>query len=293
MKSSDFLYHRPGSVEEAIVLLKEYGGNARILAGGQSLMPMMNLRILRPSALIDICDLGDLDRIDVRGAATILGARVRYHRIEFDPLVAERLPLLAQMIRHVGDRQVRNRGTVGGSLVQADPTGEMPLGALVLGAVAHVRGPQGQREIPIEEFFIGSYAAAVEPDEMITEIHFQRHPDHFVFFEVNRRHNDFAVISVAAVGDRVDSGHWSNLRIGLGGVDETPILATAAMDIIEGTDLSPDVIGRAAKAAADSVSPPSDIRASEEYRRHLCEVYVARALGALRDDTCKRKRVVL
>ncbi len=289
MKASDFLYHRPASVDEAVGLLADYAGNARILAGGQSLMPMMNMRLWRPSSLIDIGRLTDLDRVDVRGEGTVLGALVRYRRIESDPVIAERLPLLPVMIRHVGDRQVRNRGTIGGSLVQADPTGEMPLAALVLGAVAHVTGPRGSRAIALEEFFVGSYATAIDAEEMLVEVEYPRHPAAFAFFEVNRRHNDFAVVSGAAVGDAGADGTWHGVRLGLGGVDEKPVLARQAMALCEGTGLDDAVVGTAAAAAAGEVSPASDIRASEDYRRHLTAVYVARALKALRGCTGARE----
>jgi carbon-monoxide dehydrogenase medium subunit len=285
MKASDFLYHRPASVDEAVGFLADYAGNARILAGGKSLMPMMNMRLWRPSSLIDIGRLTDLDRVGMRGEGTVLGALVRYRRIESDQEIAERLPLLPVMIRHVGDRQVRNRGTIGGSLVQADPTVEMPLAALVLGAVAHVTGPRGSRAIPLEEFFVGSYATAIDAEEMLVEVEYPRHPAAFAFFEVNRRHNDFAVVSVAAVGDAGADGTWHGVRLGLGGVDETPVLARQAMALCEGTGLDDAVVEAAAAAAAGEVSPASDIRASEDYRRHLTAVYVARALKALRGST--------
>lgn len=288
MKASDFLYHRPTTVDQAVALLRDYGGSARILAGGQSLMPMMNLRLWRPSALIDIGHVPDLDRIEARGETTVLGALVCHSRIETDPAIAERLPLLARMIRNVGDRQVRNRGTIGGSLVQADPTGEMPLAALTLGAVAYVVGARGRRAIPLEDFFLGSYATAVDPEEMLVEVHYPRCPAHFTFLEVNRRHNDFAVVSVAIVGNRDADDRWSNLRIGLGGVDETPILARRAMALVERTGLHPEDIDQAAAAAAQDVNPPSDIRATAEYRRHLTTVYVARALNAVRDGASRK-----
>lgn len=283
MKASDFLYHRPATIEEAVGLLADYGGSARILAGGQSLLPMMNMRLARPSSLIDICDLDAMKEVRIEGDRTVLGAMVRYRCIEEDPVIRERLPALPHMIRWVGDRQVRNRGTVGGSLVQADPTGEMPLAALVLGAELEILGPRGVRTVPIEDFFVGSYATALEADEMVLEIRYPRHPAHFSFFEVNRRHNDFAVVSVLVVGDVAPDGSWRGLRIGLGGVDETPVLARNAMRRLEEGGLSEPAIAEAAEAAAAEISPASDIRGSEEYRRHLTKVYVARALRALKD----------
>jgi carbon-monoxide dehydrogenase medium subunit len=283
MKASDFLYHRPQTVAETVRLLADYGGNARILAGGQSLMPMMNMRLWRPSALIDIALVSGLDGIEESGGMTTLGARLRYHRIENDPVINRRLPSLACMIRKVGDRQVRNRGTLGGSLVQADPTGEMPLAALALGASVTLANTSGSRTVAVEDFFVGSYATAIDPEEFLLSVTYPRHPDHFAFMEVNRRHNDFAVVSVLVAADRGPLGAFENLRIGLGGVDETPILARAAMVAAENSVLDDETIARAAEFAAAGINPASDIRASADYRRHLTFVYVSRALAALRD----------
>ena len=273
-----------------MALLADYGGQARILAGGQSLLPMMNMRLARPASLIDVCDLDALKSVRTEGKRTVLGSMVRYRRIEEDTVIRERLPSLPHLLHWVADRQVRNRGTVGGSLVQADPTGEMPLAALVLGAELKAIGPRGTRTLAIEEFFLGSYSTALEPDEMLLEISYPPHPARFSFFEVNRRHNDFAVVSVLAMGDRDPDENWRGIRIGLGGVDDTPVLARSAMAGVEGSSLSDDVIDMAAATAAGEVNPGSDIRASEEYRRHLTNVYVARALRALRDDRATAER---
>lgn len=283
MKAADFIYHRAASVEEAAQLLDDYRGEARILAGGQSLLPMVNMRLLRPAALIDINGIEALTRIDAHAEGTTLGALVRYHTLETSPVVAERLPLLARMVRHVGDRQVRNRGTIGGSLVQGDPTGEMPLGCLVLGARARVVGPKGRRrEIPLSAFYEGAYAAALAADEMLIEIAFPNHPSHFAFREINRRHNDFAVLSLAATGELRADGRWANVRLGLGGVDDTPVLVEAVSGLLEGSTLDDADLAAAGEIAARSVSPQSDMRASAEYRRHLVSVHVPRVLRELR-----------
>jgi CO/xanthine dehydrogenase FAD-binding subunit len=289
MKAADFLYHRPRSVKQAVQLLSEYGGTARILSGGQSLMPMMNLRLWRPAALIDIGSVTELDTIEVKGEETVLGARFGYSRIETDPMIAKRLPLLARMIRSVGDRQVRNRGTIGGALVQADPTGEMALGTLILGATIHVQGKKEKREIAAEDFFLGSYATAIDPEEILVSVTYPRHPDHFAFAEINRRHNDFAVVSVALAGDVDAFGRWHRLRIGLGGVDETPVLARRAMEAGQGTTLDADTIAAMAAIAAEDITPPNDIRASAEYRRHLTRVYLTRMLTSLASDAATPK----
>ncbi|MCW2609108.1 MAG: aerobic carbon-monoxide dehydrogenase medium subunit [Actinomycetota bacterium] len=283
MKAAHFTYHRPTSVDEAVAFLDDYGGAARVLAGGQSLVPMMNMRLWRPLALVDINRIPELSEVRAEGTSTVLGALVRYTTLERLPLVAERLPVLAELVRHIGDRQVRNRGTVGGSLVQADPTGEFPLACLVLGATVRVVGPAGARAIPVAELYEGSYATVLELEELLTEVVFPPAPAHFAFTEVTRRHNDFAVLSVLAVGDRDAGGRWRDVRVGLGGIADTPVLAEAAAELLNGSDLSDAVIREAAELAVDVADPPSDIRASAEYRRHLLPVYARRVLTELRD----------
>ena len=283
MKAAHFTYHRPTSVDEAVGYLDDYGGGARVIAGGQSLVPMMNMRLWRPLALVDINRISELAEVRTEGESTVLGALVRYTTVERLPLVADRLPVLRDLVRHIGDRQVRNRGTVGGSLVQADPTGEFPLACLVLGATVRVAGPGGVRRIPVSELYEGSYATVLALEELLTEVVFPAAPAYWAFAEVTRRHNDFAVISVLAVGDRDASGLWRDVRIGLGGVADTPVLADAAADLLVGTDLSDAVIADAAELALAVIDPPSDIRASAEYRRHLVPVHVRRVLAELRD----------
>lgn len=285
MKAPDFLYHRPSTVEEAIRLLNEYDGNARILSGGQSLVPMLNMRLWRPSALIDINRIEGLDAIKNQGKETVLGARVRYDAIEHSEVIARHLPLLSKMILYVGDRQVRHRGTIGGSLVQGDPTGEMPLAAITLGAKVRVVSVRGERFIPMESLYEGSYATVLEPDEMLVSVHYPQHPPFYAFREVNRRHNDFAVVSVAVVGSVDESGKWKNLRIGMGGIHDSPMLASTAAQRLNGTPLSDDDIAEAALLAAEQADPPSDIRASGEYRRHLLQAYVRKTLADIREES--------
>ena len=282
MKAADFIYHRAHSINEALGLLEDYDGGARILAGGQSLLPMLNMRLLRPSALIDVNGIDELSGMEERGDHLVLGAMVRHRTVETSPLIAKRLPLLARMIRFVGDRQVRNRGTIGGSLVQGDPTGEMPLGCLILKARARVVGPSGMREIAMEHFYSGSYAASLEIDEMLHSIAFPPHPQHFAFREVSRRHNDFATVSVAAVGNRSADARWKDVRVGLGGVHDTPILVPRAEQLLADSTLAEDEIRAAADAAVAQASPSADMRASKDYRRHLVFVYVQRVLRDLR-----------
>jgi aerobic carbon-monoxide dehydrogenase medium subunit len=280
VKPAPFAYHRPTSVAGAVACLGDYPGTARVLAGGQSLVPMLNMRLWRPDALVDINDIDDLDDIRCEGDRTVLGALVRYTMIERSPLVAERLPLLRLVTRHIGDRQVRNRGTIGGSLVHGDPTGEMPLACVALGAAVIATGPGGTRRIPVSDLYTGSYATVLDPDELVVAVEFPARPRYAAFLELCRKHNDFAVVAAAAVGDRGDDGSWQNVRLALGGVADSPVLAAAAA--LSGTALTDADIDRAAGAALEAIDPPTDIRASAEYRAHLVPVYVRRVLSQLR-----------
>jgi aerobic carbon-monoxide dehydrogenase medium subunit len=277
-------YHRADSVPHAVRLLSAYEGTARVIAGGQSLVPMLSMRLIQPDALVDLNGLAELAQTRTAGDATVLGALVRYTTIEQSPVIAGRLGLLARMVRHIGDRQVRNRGTIGGSLAQGDPTGEMPLACLVLGANVRVTGPAGHRELPVADLYQGSYATVLGPCEVLTEVVFPRAPAHFAFAEQCRRHNDFAVVSVAAVGDREPDGTWSGIRVALGGVADQPVLATAAGAIASRSRLPDEAIAEAAEAALEVADPPSDVRASADYRRYLVPIYVRRVLTELRSS---------
>lgn len=283
MKPAPVAYFRPESVAEAIEYLGEHEGSARVLAGGQSLIPMLSMRLMQPLALIDINRIAELGELRADGSDTVLGALVRYVAIQRSPVLTERLPLLTGVIRHIGDLQVRNRGTIGGSLAQADPTGEMALACLTLDATVIASSVRGDREIAMDDFLLGAYWAALEPDEMITAVRIPMGADSCAFLEQCRKHNDFAVISVAVTGSAGPSG-WSNVRIGLGGVNDRAMLAVDAARVLNGSELEDDVIEEAAQLALDVVDPPSDVRASAEYRRHLVPIYVRRALRQLRDE---------
>jgi carbon-monoxide dehydrogenase medium subunit len=284
MKSAPFSYERPASVQEALELLHRGDGGARVLAGGQSLAPMLQMRLMQVETLIDINPLPGLDGVSADGAVTVFGPLVRYAALERLPIVSERLPLLQCVVGYVGDRQVRNRGTIGGSLAQADPTGEIPLACLALDATVVALSISGRREIGIDEFLVSSYATALEPEEMITEIRFPLAPERFAFLECTRKHNDFAVINVAVVGRRDGGGRWSGVRIALGGVSDRVVLAVEAAAALERTALEDEAVLEAGHMALTACDPPDDVRASAEYRRHLIPIYVRRALQRLRDD---------
>jgi aerobic carbon-monoxide dehydrogenase medium subunit len=281
VKPAPFAYERASSVEEAIALLGRYEGDARLLAGGQSLVPLLNMRLLMPSAVIDVNGVPGLDEIREEGDEVAIGALTRYCTIEWSPTLGSRLPLLTEIVRYVGDRQVRSRGTLGGSLAHGDPTGEMPLAALALGATIVVQGAGGRREVPAEEFFLGPYYTVLEPEEMLVEVRFPVRRTVSAVAEHARRHGDFAVIGVAAVGEPNGDGGWGPVRVALSGVSDAPFLAAEASELLSGTKLEPDVVERAVAAAAAAADPPDDVRASADYRRHLIPIYVRRALEAL------------
>jgi carbon-monoxide dehydrogenase medium subunit len=285
VKPAPFEYLRPDSVAEAVATLDLYGGMARVLAGGQSLVPMLGMRLMKPSAVIDINGLADeLGRIETRGSDTLIGALVRYSDAEGSPVISERLPLLRTSIRHIGDRQVRNRGTLGGAVAQADPTGEVALVALTLGATVLATGPGGARELPADGFFVGSYANALAPEEMITGLRFGVVPSRCAFFERGRKHNDFAVLSLAIAANREPDGTWHDVRIGMGGVNDTPVLARAAAARLEGAAWDSDALAEAARLALEDADPPDDVRASAEYRAHLLPIHLRRVLADMTEE---------
>lgn len=284
MKPARFGYHRVASVREAVDALSVYEGTARLIAGGQSLVPMLNMRLLRPDALIDVSEIRELGHIRDDGDAIVVGAAVRYSDLEASDVIRKRAPLVARVLPHIGDRQIRNRGTIGGSLAHGDPTSEMALACLVMGAKVQVSGPGGTRTEAVEHLFLDSYTTNLDPLEMLTSIEIPVHTGQTSFIEFCRRHNDFAVLSVACLGTRDDDGRWSEVRIGLGGMAETPRLAARASRALAGTRLHDDEINAAAELALEAVDPGSDIRASADYRRHLASAYVRRALSELRED---------
>ena len=284
MKPAPLEYVAVSTVQEALDALARYDGTARLLAGGQSLVPLLNMRLMRPAAVIDIARIAGLDGVVADAGVVRVGALARYSALESSPAARERLPLVVSAVPFVGDRQIRNRGTLGGALCHADPAGEMALCAVTLDARLTIARRDSTRQVTAEEFFRGPYSTACDADEMLVEASF---PDGSgtvaVVLEHARRHGDFAVVSVAAVGlpDRADSWHW--VRLGLGAVADRPIHARRASDLLSGTALDAETIREAARLCVDDADPSSDVRASAEYRRHLIPIYVERALMALRE----------
>jgi carbon-monoxide dehydrogenase medium subunit len=264
-----FDYVRAGSAEEAVRLIGEHGDEAKFLAGGHSLLPLMKLRLAQPSVLVDIGRVSELSYIRDAGDHVAIGALTRHLDVENSSVLAEHAPLLAHAASHVGDPQVRHRGTIGGSIAHADPASDLPATTLALGATYVAQGPNGTREIAAADFFQGFLESALEPDEMLTEIRVPKMGGAgWSFQKFNRRAQDWAIVGVAAWRRNGDSG------VALVNMGSTPVLATSvSAALAQGAS-----IADAAQLAADEAEPQQDLNASTEYRVHLAKVLVRRAL---------------
>jgi CO/xanthine dehydrogenase FAD-binding subunit len=284
MKPAAFDYHRPTSLDEALALFAELGPDAKALAGGQSLVPAMNFRLARPGVLVDLNALGALASIEETADGGLrIGAMTRQRAVERSPAVARRAPLLAEAMPWIAHPQIRNRGTVGGSLAHADPSAELPAVMLALDARFVARSRGGARTIPASEFFTGILSTALEPTELLAAVEIPARARHSgaAFVEVARRHGDYALVGVAAEVVLDEQGTCAAARIALLSVGDTPVLAGNAMSALVGRKPDPTAIDEAARAAAErDIEPPSDIHASTAYRRHLAAVLVGRALRA-------------
>jgi aerobic carbon-monoxide dehydrogenase medium subunit len=280
LKPSRFIYHAPRSIDEAVRLLNENDGSARILAGGQSLIPMMNFRMAAPAALVDLGKIQDLAYIRDNGGAVRIGAMTRQRSIEFSPLVREKLPLLREAIGWVGHLPTRSRGTVGGSIAHADPSTEIPMVLQALEGEITTRGPNGERTIKAEDLFVGPLTTALEPNEILTEIRFPVMPADagYAFEEFARRHGDFAIVAIAAA-IRINDGAPPWVRLAAAGTGPTPLKLNAAAAILLNRGLDAAAIDEASDAAGEElVEPTSDNNGSGEFRRHLTKVLTGRAI---------------
>jgi carbon-monoxide dehydrogenase medium subunit len=293
MKPAPFEYHRPESVEEALSLLAEHGYDAKLLAGGQSLVPAMNFRMAVPAVLIDLNRIAGLDGIAEVDGGLRIGAMVRQRAAERDGLIAARAALVSETLPYVAHAQIRNRGTMGGSIAHADPAAEMPAVMLALDARFRLRGPNGERLVTAAEFFTGLFGTALEPDEMLTEIEVPTAGPRtgWAFDEVSRRHGDYALAGIAATVQVDEAGRCSSARIALLSVGEGPVLAAEAAAALVGQAPEEAVIRAAAEAASErDVDPPGDIHASPEYRRQLVKVLVQRVLPRAFERALTRPR---
>ena len=260
-----FTYQRASSVDEALDLIGQHGDDAKFLAGGHSLLPLMKLRLAVPEVLVDIGRLRDLSYIRDEGSYIAVGALTRHHDLEFSDLLARELPLLAHAAGQVGDPQVRHRGTIGGSLAHADPQADLPAVVLALDAILVARGPAGEREISAADFFRGLFETALQPGELLTEIRLPKpSAAGWSFQKFTKRAIDWAIVGVACQGDQV----------ALVSMGQTPLRASA----VESALASGASVEEAAALAAEGTSPTDDINADAAYRQHLARVLVKRAL---------------
>jgi len=283
MKPAIFEYHAPTTIDAAIGLLARHQGEARLLAGGQSLLPMMNFRLVSPAAIIDLNRIPDLAYIRNENGTVRLGAMTRQRTVEFSPIVAKYLPLLVEAIKFVAHLPIRSRGTIGGSIAHADPAAELPMVLQALEGEVVARGPAGERLIKATDLFRGLLTTSLAPDEMIVEVRLAAIPAHAgcAVEEFARRRGDFAIAAVAAVVERAGE-RCIKARLATAGIGSTSVRLTAAEAILERDGLGDTVIEEAAAKAAEMVSPLSDQQASVEYRRHLTRVLTERALRRAR-----------
>lgn len=278
MKPYAFAYTRAQTIEQVIELLTSEE-DPRILAGGQSLMPILNMRLASPSRLIDINGLADLAGIRDNGETVRIGALTRHAEVHASPIVRSKLPLLAEAIRHVAHPAVRNRGTFGGSLCLADPAAEMPAVCVALDARFYVQGPKGTRVITAREFFKDVYETALAPNEILiaAELPFAASGQRFAFAELSRRHGDFAMAGLCCRG-RVSNGLIEELDLCYFGASPKPTLARHAAERLLGTSAGPDDLSRALAALGDDLSPQEDLQAGSDMRLHLAGVLLKRLL---------------
>jgi carbon-monoxide dehydrogenase medium subunit len=281
MKPPPFRYVAPRSVDETLAVLAEYGDEAKILAGGQSLVPLLAMRLARPGVIVDINGIRSLAYIRRRGDRLAVGALTRQRAVERSPLAKRWAPLLWEGIRFVGHPQIRTRGTVGGSLAHADPSAELPGVAAALDAEVVVRGSEGERTVAASDFFRGYLTTALGPADLLTEVRFAlpAPPVGAAFLEVARRHGDFAIVGAAAVLRRND-GAVADARLVFVGVGPAPVRAVEAERGLQGSPGSTKAFTEAARLAAEGLDPDSDIHASSEYRREVAAVMARRALEA-------------
>lgn len=283
MKPPPFEYAAPGTVAEAVSLLQEREeGEAKVLAGGQSLVPLLNMRLARPELLVDLARLTELDYIRQTDVGLAIGAMTSKRSVERSAVAKSRQPLLHAATLFVGHPQIRNRGTVGGSMAQADPAAEYPAVALLLDAEMRVTGPGGDRSIRADEFFVSYLTTALEPTEVLTEVRLPALAagTGWSFKEVTRRHGDFALAGAAVTVSLDGAGRCSETKVVLFGLGATPLRALVAEEIVSGEQPEDRLFDHAGQKASEALEEPlSDIHAPEEYRRHLARVLTQRALA--------------
>lgn len=275
MKFPPFAYRAPTSVAEAVEILAS-DPQAKVLAGGQSLLPLLALRIAQPSTLVDLGEIAELSGFDGHDGMLRVGAGTTLAKLEDSGLVRDRVPLLAQAIRKVAHRPIRNRATIGGSLAHADPAAELPAVVVALDATVVAQGPSGERRINAADFFTGAFTTRLEDDEILTSVEFPPRNGTWSFLEVARRSGDFA-LAMVVVGAELDGDTCTRSTVVLQGVASKPVRSTAAEEVLDNSVIDNDVAARAADAATADLRPPADIHASSDYRKRVAATLVRRA----------------
>jgi aerobic carbon-monoxide dehydrogenase medium subunit len=281
MKPPRFEYFVPRTLDQALSHLAEHGDRAKVLAGGQSLIPMLNFRLAQPAVVIDINRLGDLDHVHADDGGIAVGALARQHAVERSPTIRTRLPLVAEACRHIGHLPIRHRGTIGGNLAHGDPASELPAVMVALEAQLSATSRRGVRTLPADQFFTGPLSTALQPDELLTEIRIPALPNRTgaAFVEMARRAGDYALVGVAALLTLDDSGRCQRARVALCGVGPTPIRAREAEQALVGQAPAGPPLDGAADRAAASTRPASDLHGSAEFRRKLARYFTRQAIA--------------
>jgi carbon-monoxide dehydrogenase medium subunit/6-hydroxypseudooxynicotine dehydrogenase subunit alpha len=282
VKPAPFEYDDPRTVEEALALLAEHGEDAKVLAGGQSLVPLLNFRLARPERLIDVNNVGELDYLRIDDGVLRIGALVRHSALERSDEAAAAVPLLREAVRYVGHAQIRNRGTVGGSIAHADPAAELPVAMAALDATFHIRSTHGERILRSDELFVTHLTTTLEPDELLTEIEvpLPAAGTGWAFVEFARRHGDFALGGAAVLLRTRDDGACEDVSVALLAAAPTPVRATEAEEFLRGRRPDEQAAGEAAALAIANIHPTRDIHGDSDYRRGVIEALMRRAIFA-------------
>ncbi len=282
MKPASFEYRAPASLEEALEIMQEHGSDAKLLAGGQSLVPAMNFRIVQPALLVDLNRVGELAYIREEAQGSLqVGAMTRTRRLEFDPLIPRRSPLLAEAVPHIAHPQIRNRGTIGGSLVNADPAAELPVMAVALGARFKIRNLQSERQVAADDFYFGMFTTDLAPEEILVEVEIPPQPPRtgWSFLEVAPRSGDYALLGVAVLVTLDEAGLCRQARLVYLNAGDGPVKATAAAEQLVGGKLDEASITAAADmASTQEIDPLGNVHATPEFQRHLARVLTRRGL---------------
>lgn len=281
MKSPSFDLHRPTSLDEALALLAEHRDDVKVLAGGQSLVPLLNFRLAHPEVVVDIARVPGLDTITVDGTGLRIGTMTRHTAVEHSAAVERSCPLITRAMAHIAHPPIRNRGTFGGSLAHADPAAELPAVALALDAVFDVVSVRGERQIAAADFFEGFLTTALDDDEMLRSVHFPMWPDGAgaAFHEVSRRQGDFAMVGVAVAAGTDDEGRTTTPRIAFCGVSDTPVRLREVEELVTGRVFDDAVRREAEGLVRETLSPPGDLHATSEYRKAVAGTLMTRAIA--------------